>query len=643
MLHDLTRRRAADEALRSKEAFLQAVVNVALDGMITIDERGRVTTFNPAASRIFGYAPDEVVGQNVSMLMPEPDHSAHDGYLRHYLETGEARIIGIGREVTGLRKDGGTVPLDLAVAEFVLHGRRHFTGTLRDLTAQRALEAQVAREGRLNTMMMEALPGFVFLIDAGQRLVRWNKAVERLSGYGADEVGRMSPFDLVAPDDRDAVTAAMREVLDKGHGEVEAHFQSRDGTLTPYFFSGVRLVADGVPQVLGIGVDVSERRALEAQLRQSQKMEAFGQLAGGVAHDFNNLLTIIAGYTEVVLSMLGPDDPMRESVRAIGEAGERAASLTRQMLAFSRQSVLAPQVVDLNVTVTETEKLLRRLIGEDVTLTTVLEPNLRRVRVDPTPLGQVVMNLAVNARDALPTGGRLTIETRNVDLDEHYVSSHAEALSGPHVLLAVSDTGTGMPPEVKARIFEPFFTTKGTGHGTGLGLAVVHGIIRQSGGRVEVYSEPGLGTTFKMYFPAAARVEGSASRLTAASASPEGTETVLLVEDEDGVRALATLSLQRFGYTVLPAVDGREALRIAAGRDAPVDLLVTDVVMPGMGGGAVAEQLRQRHPALKVLFLSGYTDDAVVRHGILHETVAFLQKPFSPLSLARKVREVLDA
>jgi two-component system, cell cycle sensor histidine kinase and response regulator CckA len=415
-----------------------------------------------------------------------------------------------------------------------------------------------------------------------------------------------------------------------------------DGREIPYFMSGVRMQRDGETQILGIGVDVSERRLLEEQLRQSQKMEAFGQLAGGVAHDFNNILTIITGYSELLLESLPPEDPHHEEIRAIRDAGDRAAALTRQMLAFSRQTVMAPQVLNVNDVIQETEKLLRRLIGEDLLLATVLAPDLHPVRVDPGHLNQVLMNLAVNARDAMPTGGRLTIETRNIELDEHYATMHLDVRPGAYVQLAVSDTGTGMTPAVRARVFEPFFTTKGVGQGTGLGLAVVHGIMKQSGGNIEVYSEPGVGSTFKLYLPAVT----DAAVPTAASVESHpssGRETVLLVEDDDGVRGLALLSLQSHGYRVFPASSGEEAIRLAEEQGDSLALLVTDVVMPGLGGGQLAERLRARHPGLKVLFLSGYTDDAIVRHGILQDNVAFLQKPFSPHALARKVRDVLDA
>jgi two-component system, cell cycle sensor histidine kinase and response regulator CckA len=394
--------------------------------------------------------------------------------------------------------------------------------------------------------------------------------------------------------------------------------------------------------ILCLAQDVTERLALEEQFRQAQKMEAFGQLAGGVAHDFNNLLTVISGYSELLLETLPADDPNREMIQEILKAGVRAALLTRQLLAFSRKQLVQPQVLDLNAVVASTEKMLGRLIGEDMNLTTVLAHGLDRVKVDPGQVEQVIMNLVVNARDAMPEGGRITIETANVDLDESYAQSQLRVKPGRYVLLAVSDVGCGMSEEVKARIFEPFFTTKEAGMGTGLGLATVFGIVKQSGGHVRVHSKVGHGTTFKIYLPSVTEAVSPNPMEERPATVLTGDETILLVEDEERVRAITRLALQTNGYTVLEAANGVEAIGVAKQYAGPIHLLVSDVVMPQMGGRQLAERLKALHPQMRTLFVSGYTDDAVVRRGVLQAEVAFLQKPFSMDALHRKVRGVLN-
>ena len=388
--------------------------------------------------------------------------------------------------------------------------------------------------------------------------------------------------------------------------------------------------------------DLQILQTTEEQLRQAQKMEAIGQLAGGVAHDFNNLITIITGYCQLLLKGLDPDDPRRAHIEQINQAGDRAATLVRQLLAFSRKQVLQPRVLNLNEIVEHTQKMLGRLLGEDIELAAILDPQLGQVHADPGQLEQVLMNLAVNARDAMPHGGQLTIETANVELDEAYARRHAAVQPGFYVMVAVSDTGSGMDAETQAHLFEPFFTTKEAGKGTGLGLATVYGIVKQSEGSIWVYSEPGQGTTFKIYLPRVDQPGKTVGEEQAPQAVPRGAETILVVEDEEALRELACLTLREYGYTVLEASQGDEALQLFAERQAPVDLLVTDVVMPGLSGPELAEQLTSRQPQMKVLYTSGYMSHAIVRDGVLKAGTPFLPKPFNPDDLARKVREVLD-
>jgi PAS domain S-box-containing protein len=388
--------------------------------------------------------------------------------------------------------------------------------------------------------------------------------------------------------------------------------------------------------------DITELKQLEQQVIHAQKMEALGRLAGGVAHDFNNLLTIINGYSQLLLERVEPQGPVHDQLDQILKAGERAASLTRQLLAFSRKQILQPQVVDLNAVVSDTDKMLRRLIGEEIELSTVLRPDLGRVKVDPAQIEQVIMNLAINARDAMPRGGKLTIETANVDLDEAYARAHTEVRPGAYVMLALSDNGCGMDAETQARIFEPFFTTKEIGNGTGLGLSTVYGIIKQTGGHVSVYSEVGRGTTFKVYLPRLDKPVELAEEIKAQGADPSGTETILVVEDEAGVRMLIQSILESHGYTVILAGSPVEAATLSEKHTGRIHLLLTDVVMPSFSGKELADHLTFSRPDMKVLFISGYTADAIVHHRVLDAGTQFLQKPFTPNALLRKVRETID-
>ena len=424
-----------------------------------------------------------------------------------------------------------------------------------------------------------------------------------------------------------------------------ADWLRKDGTATVVRVSG-RTVSNGDNGRTFelFAEDVTERRALEQQLRQSQKMEAIGRLAGGIAHDFNNLLMVISGYSEFLLDRLGPEPALRTPAQEIASAAVRATSLTRQLLAFSRKQMLAPRILDLNAVVTENLKMLTRVISEDIDLVMVPATGLGAVRADVGQVEQVIMNLAVNARDAMPSGGKLTIETSNVSLDEDYARFHAPLVPGNYVMLAITDTGAGMDSETQSRIFEPFFTTKGP-KGTGLGLSTVYGIVKQSGGYIWVYSEPGKGTAFKIYLPRVAEVADSPAQVTAPakSASAAGTETILLVEDEANLRYLARQFLDKQGYRVLEAADGAAAMQIALVREAVIHLLLTDVVMPGMNGRELAQRILEIRPDVKVLYMSGYTENVIGRNGMLDEGVRLLQKPFTLHDLKSKVREVLDS
>ncbi len=654
VIKDVTDRRLLTAERDALLARLQLQIQRTPLIYILFDADFRITNWNPAAEQTFGYTRQEALGKQPIDLIP-PSFRAGGATILERIRSGDMAAHSVNENLT---KDGRTITCEWFNTPLVTEDGR-FDGLLclsRDVTQQKAIQEEQARLAAVveaseeqMRLLLESTGEGIYGIDMQGHCTFINRAAAAMIGYDPAEVIGQDMHALIHhhrpdgspyPVEHCPIYRAMQT-----HSGVRVRDEvlwRRDGTSFAAEYSSFSIMK-GVESRGAVVTfqDITQVRQLEEQFRQAQKMEAVGQLAGGVAHDFNNLLTIISGYSEIMLATLGSSDPMRESVRAISEAGERAASLTRQLLAFSRKTVLEPKVLDLNVVVRETEKFVRRLIGEDILLTAVLDPAISRVKVDPGQLGQVLMNLAVNARDAMPRGGKLTVETRNVELDEEYARLHAEVKPGRYVLLSMADTGTGMTPEVRARIFEPFFTTKGVGKGTGLGLAVVLGIVKQSEGQVQVYSEPDIGTTFKIYFPAVEE-QVSAPKGIDAGNGGRGTETVLLVEDEDGVRGLAVLVLQTYGYKVLAASNGKEALRLVEKRSGGIDLLVTDVVMPGMGGPELADSLKPRFSQMKVLFSSGYTDDAVVRHGLLHEQVAFLQKPYTPLALVKRVRQVLD-
>jgi len=524
-LTDITKRKRAEEALKASEERFRSFAQSAVDAIISADHEGSILSWNKGAEVVFGYAEAEVLGQRLTLLMPERYREAHARGLERMRAGGAPRVIGKTVELHGLRKDGAEFPMELSLSTWKTGDVTFYGGIIRDASERKRAE--------------EAL------------------------------------------------------------------------------------------------------RSSEEQLRQSQKMEAIGRLAGGVAHDFNNLLLVITGYSDLALSRLEAPQ-LQNEIEQIKKAANRAASLTRQLLAFSRRQMLVPKELDLNGVITDMHKMLHRLIGEDINIVTLPGSSLGQVKADAGQIEQVILNLVVNARDAMPKGGRLIIETANVELDEAYSRGHVDVRPGPYVMLAVSDNGSGMDAATKARLFEPFFTTKEQGKGTGLGLATVYGIVKQSGGNIWVYSEPGKGTTFKVYLPQVQHVDQTVESAPITPPASHGFETILLVEDEENVRTLVAGILESRGYAVLKAQNGAEALRIFREQGDAIQLMITDVVMPQMGGAELAGHLATLRPQLKLLYMSGYTDDAIVHHGVLEAGKAFLQKPFTPEALARKVREVLD-
>ncbi|MBI3118751.1 MAG: response regulator, partial [Candidatus Hydrogenedentes bacterium] len=507
-----------------------------------------------------------------------------------------------------------------------------------DISARKTAEEDLRRQKELLQTIFDTIPVMIATFNKDGRLEWLNRECERVFGWPMEVIGQIDILQEIYPDAEyrklvyDFVRTASKEWKD---------FKSltRDGRLLTTSWAIVRL-SNG--STLCIGQDLTHRRLLEEQLMQAQKMEGIGRLAGGVAHDFNNLLSAILGYSEFAVASLDEADPLRADIEQIRKAGERAADLTRQLLAFARRQIVEPRTLDLNELISATSRLLRRLIGEDIELVILQEADLLRVRVDPGHFEQVLVNLAVNARDAMPEGGKLCIETKNVQLDHTYEEQYGRSRSGPHVLVEVADTGVGMPEDVAAHAFEPFYTTKEVGKGTGLGLSTCYGIVKQAEGDIWIASKPGAGTAIRIYLPAVPSVVAAAESRALEEKVKGGDECILLVEDEPLVREMVRKALTRLGYQVLVADCGTEALRVAADVLDKIDLLLTDIVMPHMGGKEVADKLLEQRPGLKVLFMSGYTEDAVIRKRVQDEGIAFLSKPFTARALGRKVREVLD-
>ncbi len=638
-------RECALRAERAREqARFQALIEHSADG-VTLTSADGVTLYrSPAVWRILGFPEGSAVGdRGFERLHPDDRAKAEAAYAELTASPSESRTL----EVRVACADGSwrwvEVRTKNLLADPVVNA---FVSNLRDITERRRSEAALrAGEARFR-QLAESIREVFWMTDLEKGVMVYvSPAYESVWGRSCESL-YASPqdwSDALHPEDRARVLEAATTRQAVGTYDEEYRIVRPDGTVRWIHDKAFPVRDEGgrVVRVAGVAEDVTARRELEGQFRQSQKMEAVGRLAGGIAHDFNNLLSVVLGYADLALGDLPPGERLRDDLIEIKRAGERAAGLTQQLLAFSRQQVMAPRVLDLAEVVAGTERMLRRLVGEDVELALLSTPGAGRCKVDPGQVEQVVMNLVVNARDAMPLGGRLTIETCAVVFDEGYTREHLDVAPGAYVMLSVSDTGCGMDAATRSRIFEPFFTTKEKGKGTGLGLSTVFGIVKQSGGHVWVYSEPGVGTTFKVYFPQVQEAsEAAAPRATQAEVLG-GSETILLVEDEEQVRAFTLVVLRRAGYHVLDAANGSEGLLVGEQHGGRIDLLLTDVVLPRMSGRQLAERLCPTRPEMRVIYMSGYTEDAVLKQGVLHAGVPFLQKPLTPTALLRKVREVL--
>ena len=634
---------ASSDELQKNLSLLQGITEGTTDAVFVKDLEGRYLMINTAGARFLGRKVEEVIGKTDSELFMREVGRAIWERDSKVLEGGETKTyeeFGTAAGVTRLylatkgplRDPGGKVV--------------GLLGICRDITERKRVQEEVRQSQDKLRMHIENTPLAVIEWDLQFRVVSWNASAERIFGYTREEAIGQHAYFIIPRPVRPLIDKVWQELLaQKGgrHGLPHDNITKNGHTISCEWYNTP--LVDGAGRILGAASfvqDVTERVTLEERLLQSQKMEAIGALAGGIAHDFNNLLTVILGYTQILSDGLQPGR-LADSTAQIKSAAERAAGITRQLLAFGRKQVLSPRIIDLNDTVLNLDSLLRRLIGEDIEVLTFPASDLGSVKADPGQIEQVIMNLALNARDAMPRGGKLTLETANAELDESYAKRHEPLAPGRYVMLAVTDTGLGMTPDVQARIFEPFFTTKEVGKGTGLGLSTVYGIIKQSGGHIWVYSEPGRGTTFKIFFPRVeqpAQIEGSEKR---SGAVQRGTETILLVEDDGQLRDLIFSVLGQCGYRVLVAGSPEEGLEISKRNHRDIRLLITDVVMPHMNGRQLAEQVVRIAPEARVLYISGYTSNAVVHYGVLDEGLWFLSKPFTLAALVNKVREILDA
>jgi PAS domain S-box-containing protein len=638
---DITERKRMQDALRkSAETFTVAFRSgPAMTLMFGPDEEGnRIIDVSEAFEYGTGYRREEVIGRTRKELGLWSDPCEADAYMNQLRANGRVRNFEYR-----FRRKNGDIASGLVSSEWIeIDGKRCSISSAIDITEQK--KAEQARTTLVTAI--EQTDETVVITDIDGTIQYCNPAFEKVTGYSKEEAIGQNPRVLKSGKHGKEIYEQLWATITQGkvwagrltNKKKDGSFYEEDGTISP-----IRDASEKISGFVAVKRDVTERLQLEDQLRQAQKLESIGRLAGGMAHDFNNLLTVINGYSGFLLRALKVGDPLRSYAEEITTAGERAASLTKQLLAFSRKQVIEPKALDLNAVIRESTVMLRRLIGDDIVLETHLDGSLGQVIADPDQIHQVIMNLAVNARDAMPDGGALDIETLNVELGlEDNTTSYPGRISGRYVLMTVTDTGHGMNETIQKEIFEPFFTTKGVGKGTGLGLSTVYGIIRQNGGWIDVWSEVGVGTTFKIYLP---RIDAcpEAERKVIIASSEGGGETILVVEDQKAVRSFAKTALRQHGYQVIEASDGDEALSVAKQHSGQIQLLVTDVVMPGLNGRELSIRLKELCPNLKVLFISGYTADVIANRGVLDPGVAFLHKPFGPEELAQKVREVLDA
>ncbi|MFZ5453375.1 MAG: PAS domain S-box protein [Thermodesulfobacteriota bacterium] len=615
-----------------KEKILSEAVIESLPGIFYLfDTQGKMIRWNETFETVTRYSTEEIANMGPLDFFADADRKKTETAISQAFIEGKATV-----EADLVSRDNSPIPYLLSGKRITLEGLDYVVGLGIDITKRRRLEEA------FRDLFFYAPIGIYIVQKRKLRLV--NPGFLKITGYSEKELLGNDCLDLATSEYKERIRVSAVDMLKgKTTTPYEYQFQTKGGEIRWAMESVTTTSFNGKKATIGYFMDITEVKRLENQLTQAQRMEAVGILAGGIAHDFNNLLTAIMGYGELMKMDLDKNDPHYHYTDEIMKTATRGSTLTHQLLAFSRKQILQPSVLSINNLVNNMEKLLRRLIGEDVELVTIIDPELGAVRADKGQIEQIIMNLAVNARDAMPYGGKLTIETANALLDEDYGRSHLDVVPGPYVMLAVSDNGMGMDTPTQAHIFEPFFTTKTLGQGTGLGLATVYGIVKQSGGHIWVYSEKGQGTTFKIYLPRVEKAVSGAEPKAVVVTQLKGAETILVVEDDDTLRQVIARGLKRFGYKVLTAANGGEALLTCERRKSPIHLLLTDVILPQMGGRELAERLTSLRPDLKVLYMSGYTENAIVHHGILNDDIGFLQKPFKVNVMVEKIREILDS
>jgi PAS domain S-box-containing protein len=648
---------SSPEKTLAETLFSESIMAAIPDAIVAVNQRGVIVQINPQTEAMFGYTRDELIGQNIELLVPERQRNSHHLHREQYHARPKIRRMGSGLDLCARRRDGSEFPVEISLSPVKTNGEMMVLSVIRDISDRKRIEEELRRtneelDRRKSRELRDSQSRMALIVDSSQDAIigknlegiitHWNKGAEHMYGYTAQEMIGRSITTLCPPDRPDEIPEILRKIR---NGESVDYFESvrltKDGRRVNVSVS-ISPIYDSEGKVLGasaIARNITAQKKVEEQLRQSQKMEAVGRLAGGVAHDFNNLLGIVTACTELLRARV--DHEGQEYVDNIREAAKRGASLTRQLLAFSRKQQAQTQVLDLNQRLKDVSKLLHPLMGDDVEITLLPRSDMAVIEVDPSQLDQIVMNLAVNARDAMPKGGKLIIETAVFDFDESFAREHPPMVAGRHVMLAISDNGTGMDEETRSRIFEPFFTTKEVGKGTGLGLATVYGIVRQSGGHIWVYSEPGHGTTFKIYLPCADHKLGTIPEAQAEVLPPkrEGI-TVLLAEDDPLMRRLTRKMLEEHGYKVIEAIDGKSALERIANSDVLFDVVLTDVVMKGMSGPELVLKLIDSHPNLKVVYMSGYTGELVANQGV-DGGIRLLEKPFTRAGLLKIVDAAL--